>query len=106
MRDGDRTQYPGWPITVDQSDNDGRKVEGYLPELIFEGGKSFVVQVVEEISGEVLYTVRTRGDRFQPRVYSKGKHTIKLGLQKADAKTFAGLVPKPNSVAGKLNVSI
>ncbi len=106
VRDGDRTQYPGWPITVDQSDNDGRKVEGYLPELIFEGGKSFVVQVVEEISGEILYTVRTRGDRFQPRVYSKGKHTIKLGLQKADAKTFAGLVPKPNSVAGKLNVSI
>jgi len=76
-----------------------------LPELIFAGGNNPVVQVVEENSGEVLYTVRARGGRFQPRVYAKGKHTVKIGPQKPDAKTLAGLEPKPKSAAGELNVS-
>ena len=49
--------------------------------------------------------MRARGGRFQPRVYSKGKHTVKIGLQKPDAKTFTGLEPKPKSAAGELNVS-
>ena len=42
-------------------DNDGRKVAGYLPELVFEGGANPVVQVIEEATGEILYTVRARG---------------------------------------------
>ena len=88
-----------------QDANDGRKVAGYLPELIFGDGKNPVVQVIEDKSGDVLYTVRARGGRFQPRVYSKGKHTVKIGLQKPDAKTFTGLEPKPKSAAGELNVS-
>jgi len=106
VRDGDEAQFPGWPITIAQAANDGRKVEGYLPELIFSGGKNPVVQVEEEISGEVLYTVRAQGNRFQPQVYSKGKHTVKIGMQKADVKTFAGLEPKSKSAAGVLNVSV
>ena len=105
VRHGDGAQFPGWPITVAQDANDGRKVAGYLPELIFGDGKNPVVQVIEDKSGDVLYTVRARGGRFQPRVYSKGKHTVKIGLQKPDAKTFAGLEPKPKSAAGELNVS-
>ncbi|MEE2942532.1 MAG: hypothetical protein VX413_03955 [Verrucomicrobiota bacterium] len=105
VRHGDGAQFAGWPITVAQDANDGRKVAGYLPELIFSGGKNSVVQVVEEKSGEVLYTVRARDGRFQPRVYSKGKHTVKIGPQKPDAKTLAGLEPKSKSAAGKLNVT-
>ncbi len=105
VRHGDGAQFPGWPITVAQDANDGRKVAGYLPELIFADGKNPVVQVIEDKSGDVLYTVRARGGRFQPRVYSKGKHTVKIGPQKPDAKTFAGLEPKPKSAAGELNVS-
>ena len=105
VRDGDGAQFAGWPITVAQEANDGRKVAGYLPELIFSGGKNPVVQVVEEKSGEVLYTVRAQGGRFQPRVYSKGKHTLKIGTQKPDTKTLAGRAPPPKSAAGELNVS-
>ena len=105
VRQGAGAPFPGWPITVAQDANDGRKVDGYLPELIFSGGKNPVVQVVEEMSGEVLYTVRARDGRFQPRGYSKGKHTVKIGPQKPDTKTFAGLEPKLKSAAGELNVS-
>ena len=105
VRHGDGAQFPGWPITVAQDANDGRKVAGYLPELIFANGENPVVQIIEDKSGDVLYTVRARGGRFQPRVYSKGKHTVKIGPQKPDAKTFAGLEPKLKSAAGELNVS-
>ena len=106
VRHGDEAQFPGWPITVSQDDNDGRKVAGYLPDLIFSDGTNPVVQVIEDKSGDVLYTVRAKGGRFQPRVYSRGKHTVKMGLQKPDAKTVADLEPKPKSTAGELYVSI
>jgi hypothetical protein len=81
--------------------NDGRKVVGYLPELVFEGVNSPVVQIIEEISGDILYTVRAHGKRFQPRVYSQGKHTVKLGRNKPDAMTLSGLEPKPQRSAGR-----
>jgi hypothetical protein len=99
--EGDQAQYPGWPITVASEQNDGRQVAGYLPELVFEGAESPVVQVVEEQSGEVLYTVRAQDGRFQPRVYSSGKHTVKIGRDKPDAQTLAGLEAKPKAEAGK-----
>ena len=63
-----------------------------------------VVQVIEEATDEVLYTTRTKGNRFQPRVYSKGKHTVKIGLQKPDSKILKGLDPKVKSAAGHLTV--
>ena len=106
VEDGDKAQYPGWPITVKQEANDGRKVAGYLPEYVFADGKDCVVQVVEEASGEVLYTTRSRGGRFQPKVYSKGKHTVKIGRELPDAKTLKGVVPKPKAAAGQAQVSV
>ena len=106
VEDGDKAQYPGWPITVKQEANDGRKVAGYLPEYVFGDGKDCVVQVVEEASGEVLYTTRSRGGRFQPKVYSKGKHTVKIGRELPDAKTLKGVVPKPKAAAGQAQVSV
>ena len=106
VEDGVKAQYPGWPITVKQEANDGRKVAGYLPEYVFADGKDCVVQVVEEASGEVLYTTRSRGGRFQPKVYSKGKHTVKIGRELPDAKTLKGVVPKPKAAAGQAQVSV
>ena len=64
-----------------------------------------VVQVIEEATGEVLYTTRAKGNRFKPRVYSSGKHTIKVGLQKPDAKIIRGVVvAKTKKEAGELKV--
>jgi len=97
---GDAAQFPGWPITVAMDANDGRKVAGYLPELVFEGTRNPVVQVIAEEGGEVIYTVRTRGDRFQPRVYAAGKYTVKIGPNKPDGETLTGLEAKPRSQAG------
>ncbi len=99
-KQGDKTQFPGWPITVAMDANDGRKIAGWLPELVFEGALNPVVQVIEEATSDILYTVRAQGDRFQPRVYSTGKHTVKIGREKPDAQTLAGLEAKPKDAAG------
>ena len=90
-------QFPGWPITVDMQGNDGRKVAGYLPELVFEGAADPVVQVIEDSTGDLLYTVRVSGSRFQPRVYALGTHTVKVGRDRPDAQTLASLQPTPRA---------
>jgi len=74
-------------------ENDGREVQGYLPELIFDNVTNPVVQVVNEASGEILYTQRIQGDRFRPRVFEPGKYTVKAGRDLADGWQRSGVVP-------------
>jgi hypothetical protein len=106
VKNGDSEQFSGWPITVKQNENDGRKVIGYLPEYIFSNGKNCVVQVVEEESGEVLYTARSINGRFQPKVYSAGKHTVKIGRDLPDMKIFKSVLSRSKSEAGQIKISI
>ena len=87
-------------------DNDGRKPVAWLPELLFEGAANPVVQVIEETTGDILYTVRAAGDRFQPRVYAEGKYTVKLGRDKPNGPTLTGLVATEHSAAGQRTVPI
>ncbi len=103
---GDQEQFPGWPITVSMDANDGRKTTGWLPEFIFQGTNDPVVQVIEQASGEILYTVRVQGNRFQPRVYSSGLHRIKIGRDTANSITLDGLEPKAKAEAGQRTVQI
>ncbi len=105
-KQGDKAQFPGWPITVAMADNDGRKPAGWLPELVFEGVTDPVVQVIEEKTGDILYTARIRGSRFQPRVYAPGKYTIKAGRDKPGEKTLAGLLAKDRVAAGRQTIKL
>jgi hypothetical protein len=73
--------------------------------LKFEGNTRPVVQVIEDASGEVLYTLRVHGS-FQPPVYSEGSHTIKIGADKPDAKTLGGLQPKAKQQAGSKTIRL
>jgi PhoD-like phosphatase len=72
-------QYEGWPITIKQTDNYGRKAAAYLPPLKIIGMTDPVVQLVEEVSGEVLYTLRIKGDQFRPKVFARGKYSVNIG---------------------------
>jgi hypothetical protein len=105
-KDGEKGQFPGWPITVSMEKNDGRKVVGYLPELEFEGAKNPVVQVISEADGEILYTVRIQGDHFTPRVYAEGKYTVKTGRDKPDGQTLSGVLASGEAPSGKLKITI
>jgi hypothetical protein len=91
VADGDQAQFPGWPITITQDSNDGRKVHGHLPAQLFEGVTDPVVQVIAEATGEILYTVRVQGGSFKPRVYAPGKYTIKMGREKPDTVIASGI---------------
>jgi hypothetical protein len=105
-KDGEKGQFPGWPITVSMEKNDGRKIAGYLPELKFEGSANPVVQVISESTGEVVYTVRAKDGSFQPRVYADGKYTIKVGANKPDGQTFEGLVATSKAAETQLKIKI
>lgn len=73
------TQFSGWPVTIDMLDNYGRKPAAHLPILTVKGADNPVVQVIEEQSGEIVYTLRIAGRSFQPHVFAAGKYTIKIG---------------------------
>ncbi len=105
-KQGDKAQFPGWPITVAMDDNDGRKPVAWLPELVFEGAANPVVQVVEEKTGEILYTVRVAGSRFQPAVFSQGSFTIKVGRDRPDGPQFTALRAQERAAAGQKTVTI
>lgn len=90
-KQGDKAQFPGWPITVAMDANDGRKVHARLPAVKLDGVPNPVVQVVAEATHEILYTVRSQSESFVPRVYAPGKYTVKAGKDKPDTVVAQGV---------------
>lgn len=94
-RQGDQAQFPGWPQTFALAGNDGRKPTGYLPtvDLSTEGARA-VVQVIAEQTGETLYVRRLLGAKtFDPPVFAAGSYTVKVGVDRPDARTLTGQQP-------------
>ena len=74
----DAKQYNGWPVKINQLDNFGKEAVAYLPEIVVEGTTDPVIQVIDETNKEIVYTLRINGNRFRPKVFKKGKYTIKV----------------------------
>lgn len=72
-------QYPGWPKTIEQTDNYGRDAVAWLPELIITGVENPVIQIVDQETGEWIYTLRIKGSKFRPKVFKDGLYSIKIG---------------------------
>ncbi|MFN4258409.1 MAG: hypothetical protein ACK4RK_03875 [Gemmataceae bacterium] len=72
-------QYTGWPRTIHQYDNYGRKAVAYLPTIEVRGQVDPVVSIIDEGNGEVVYTVRIQGTTFRPKVFREGKYTVQVG---------------------------
>ncbi|HUU28832.1 MAG TPA: alkaline phosphatase D family protein [archaeon] len=75
----DAMPYPGWPITVNQTDNYNRKPVAWLPGVEVSGMADPVLQVMDESNGEIIYTLRIKGTSFKPKVFKKGLYTLKVG---------------------------
>ena len=71
-------QFKGWPITVNQLDNYGRKAIAYMPEIIVSGMENPVIQLINEKNNEIIYTLRINGNTFKPKVFEKGSYSIKV----------------------------
>ena len=82
--------YPGWPLTIHQTDNYARKAVAYLPTIVVKGKADPVIQVIDESNNEIVYTLRIKGDRFRPKVFRKGTYTINVG-EGNTKKTFKGV---------------
>ncbi|NWK57547.1 hypothetical protein HW115_18155 [Verrucomicrobiaceae bacterium N1E253] len=87
---GDSEQYAGWPITINNSQNDGRKPVGYLKEVELPV-KDAVVELVNDETGELIYCYRVKGDRFKAPVFSKQKHTLRAGKDRAEKVLLQGV---------------
>lgn len=80
---GNKAQFTGWPITFNMSENDGRKVIGYLKEVKLPNANS-VVELTESQTGELIYCRRIKGELFKAPVFKKSKYTLRAGINKAD----------------------
>lgn len=97
--------YPGWPVVFSQDDNYGRHPVGYLPTVVINGQYEPVVQVVNERSGEVVYTLRLADGEFTPKVFESGTYAIHVGEPGSDSlRTFTGLAATLEP-SGRLEVS-
>jgi len=84
IADPDAKQYPGWPRTIQQQDNYGREAVAYLPTIEVAGMTNPVIQVIDESNDEIVYTLRINGTSYRPKVFKKGKYTVKVGQQGTD----------------------
>jgi alkaline phosphatase D len=76
----DAKQYPGWPLTVLMEDNYGRQPRLWLPPIQTYGlMRPPVVQVIDEETGEIVYTLRIRESSYQPKVFKYGTYTVSIG---------------------------
>ncbi|MEX1049764.1 MAG: hypothetical protein WED15_09560 [Akkermansiaceae bacterium] len=67
------SQYPGWPVTIRQTENEGRDPVGYLPVIDTGEASDPVVRVIDESSQELVFGYRVHGNRFRPPVYAAGR---------------------------------
>jgi hypothetical protein len=76
--------FAGWPIRFNQLDNYGRKAQGWLPEIQVKGLQNPVVQIIQQQTNEIVYTLRIKGQSFQPKVFAPGAYTIRVGEPDSD----------------------
>jgi phosphodiesterase/alkaline phosphatase D-like protein len=74
----DESQYLGWPVTIRQEENYGRKATAFLPRLLVKGTVDPVVEVIDEKSNEMIYALRINGQSWDPRVFGNGTYTVKI----------------------------
>jgi hypothetical protein len=88
-------QFPGWPHTIRQQDNFGRKRFGVLARVTAPAGVTDpVVQVFDERNNELVYALRVQGESFEPFVFDDSVYTVRIGEpQSARWNSVKGLRP-------------
>ncbi|MEY4243038.1 MAG: hypothetical protein RLZZ245_623 [Verrucomicrobiota bacterium] len=97
--------YPDWPVTIAQTDNDGRTPTGYLPliDTLWRGNP--VVRVFDETSGTLVHAMRIRGTRYRPPVYDNGK-TYRVEIAYDDETRSETRTGQTASVSGPAEIRL
>ena len=85
-------QLPGWPQTINLYDNYGKKAQAWLPEITVKGLKDPVIQVINETSNQIVYTLRIQGQTYKPKVFEAGSYKVIVGDQIDNIKEIKGLI--------------
>lgn len=86
----DNQPYEGWPITINQQENFGKKDSGYLPSATLDG--ETLIKIFREDNQELVYVIKPTVGEFVAKVFdknityrmekvSKGKKEKSEGLQ-------------------------
>ncbi|MBO2543585.1 alkaline phosphatase D family protein [Salegentibacter sp. BDJ18] len=94
--------FPGWPLTISQTENDGRKPAAYLAKLEINRSDQ-VVRIIDEETDELVSILRIKGFVYSPKVYSRGPFTIEVGEGRA-VKVLEKI--KPINEGSKETISI
>ena len=105
---GSDAQYPGWPRTITQTDNYLREAAAYLPEIVVRDATDPVVQVIDESTNEIVYTLRIAGDRFQPAVFdSATTYRVRVGdPDKEFWRELKGIAAGPKDAAERIEIDL
>jgi len=95
---GEAKQFPGWPITIDQRDNYARPAYSHLPTRKLTAPGETTITVIDEGTGEVVYTLRPHGAEFSPPVFRDALYTVKETAN-GETREFKNLKPEPTSEA-------
>ena len=97
--------YPDWPVTIAQTDNDGRTPTGYLPfiDTLWRGNP--VVRVFDETTGDLVHAMRIRGTRYRPPVYDNGK-TYRVEIAYDDETLSETRISQTASVPGPAEIHL
>jgi alkaline phosphatase D len=98
----DNDIFPGWPLTILQTDNDGRKATAYLPRLEMTKPDQ-VVKIINE--DRVVNILRIKGSDYQPKVYEEGSYTVVVGEGKL-SQTFKGVKAAKKLSNRSISISI
>ena len=100
-------QYPGWPKTINMEDNYARKAYKWLPRIIIQDYNNPVIQVINEKSNEIIYTLRINGHEYDPKVFENGTYSVIISDPDSKIeKTFKGLVPNEVRNNETLNINL
>ena len=78
ITDAKSKQYPGWPITIQQSDNYTIKNGYELPRLTISKPDQ-VVTIHNSETNELISSLRIKGSKYQAKVPKEGLYTITIG---------------------------
>jgi len=99
------THIPGWPITVDHCIAFSRRPLAYLPAIRTDGIARPVFQVIDESSGEMIYSLRAEESVFLPRVFHDAAYSVLTGdPDTGRQKVLTGLNPVPPTETGAIVV--
>jgi hypothetical protein len=96
-------EYPGWPVTILQTDNYNRQAFGWLPTVKVSNITDPVVKVYDG-NGTLVYALRIKGDTFSPRVFEEGSYTLLVG-DNGSFKKYEDLKPEKKKDSKTLEVT-